>query len=158
MTDTMQQAPPRADRELWRLRGQAFGALVMLIIQFAIGIVVNLYGTVPKADKGSGLLTAIGRAVTNGPAGLAIHAAFGLLILLAAVALLVRAILARLRAVIGLSGVGLLAVLAAAGSGTSFVGNGQASASLTMALATAVAMLCYAACLMALSAGPRPSR
>ena len=158
MTDTIQQAPARADRELWRLRGQAFGALVMLIIQFAIGMVVNLYGTVPNADKGSGFLTAIGRAFSNGPAVLAIHAALGLLILLAAAALLVRAILARLRAVIGLSAVGLLAVLAAAAGGASFVGNGLASASLTMALATAAAMLCYAVCLMALSAGRRPGR
>lgn len=152
MTETTQQAGPSAERQLWRLRGQAFGALVMLIIQFVIGVVVNLYVTLPAADKGSGFLTAIGRAFGNGPAGLAIHAGLGLLILLATVALLVRAIVARQRAVTVLSAIGLVAVLAAASSGASFVGNGQASASLTMALATAVAMLCYGACLMALSA------
>ena len=145
------------ERELWRLRGQAFGALVMLIIQFAIGVVVNLYVKLPKADKGSGFFTAIGRAVSNGPASLAIHAILGLVILLAAISLLVRGILARQRVVIALSAVGLLAVLAAASSGAGFVGNAKASASLGMALATAVAMLCYGTCLMALSARATPA-
>jgi hypothetical protein len=152
MTATAQQARPRVGRQLWRLRGAAFGALVMLIIQFAVGIVINLYETVPNADKGSGLLTAVGRALSGGPAGLAAHAGLGLLIFLAAVALLVRAIIARERAAIGFSAVGLLAIITAAVNGARFVSDGgQASASMTMALATAVGMLCYAGCLFALS-------
>jgi hypothetical protein len=152
MTATAQEASPGAGRQLWPLRGAAFGALVMLIIQFAIGIVVNLYETVPKADKGSGFLTAVGRALSGGPAGLAAHAGLGLLIFLAAIALLVRAIIAGQRVTIGLSAVGLLAIVTAAVNGARFVSDGgQASTSLTMALATAVAMLSYAACLLALS-------
>src|SRR5258706_16211171 len=124
----------------------------MLIIQFAVGTVVNLYETVPKADKGSGFLTAVGRALSGGPAGLAAHAGLGLLIFLAAVALLVRAVIARHRAAIGFSVVALLAIITAAVNGARFVSDGgRASASLTMALATAVAMLCYAGCLFALS-------
>ena len=152
MTATAQASGPQVGRQLWRLRGAAFSALVMLIIQFAVGTVVNLYETVPKADKGSGFLTAVGRALSNGPAGLAAHAGLGLLIFLAAVALLVRAIIARHRAAIGLSAVGLLAIVTAAVNGARFVSDGgQASASMAMALATAVGMLCYAGCLLALS-------
>jgi hypothetical protein len=144
----MQQTAPAktglSDRQLASLRGASFGALVMLIVQFAIGIVVNLYVTVPSADHGSGFLTAIGRALSRGPAALATHAGLGLLIILAASGLIVRALLARHAAVLVLAVAGLLAILGAALNGVRFVESGAASASFAMALATAVAMLCYA--------------
>lgn len=139
---------------LTRLRGATFGALVMLIIQVAVGIAVNLYVTVPAADKGSSVLTGIGRALSNGPAALAIHAGLGLLLILASVGLLIRAIIVRYWSVVVLSALGLLAVLAAAAYGSRFVSTSQNSASLAMALATAFAMLCYAVTLFLLS-GPR---
>jgi hypothetical protein len=132
----------------------SFGALVMLIVQFAIGIVVNLYVSLPAADRHSGLLAAIGRAFSNGPAALAVHAGLGLLLLLAAVAVVVRSAMARHVPVIVTSIVGLLAILAAAANGASFVGDGgQSNASLAMALATAVAMLCYAVSVFVLGGG-----
>jgi uncharacterized Tic20 family protein len=140
-----------SDRQLAALRGASFGALVMLIVQFAIGIVVNLYVTVPAADKG-GLLSAIGKSLSNGPVSLAVHAVLGLLIILAAVALVVRAALLRHTLVLVLSVVGLLAIVAAALNGARFVADGgPANASLAMALSTAVAMLCYTISLFVLS-------
>jgi hypothetical protein len=140
-----------SDRQLAALRGNTFGALAMLIIQFAIGTVVNLYATIPAKDKGSGILGAIGRALTNGPASLATHAGLALLIVLAAAALVVRSIVVRHTASIVLSGVGLAAIVAAAVNGARFVADGGlASASLAMALSTAVAMLCYATGLLLL--------
>lgn len=74
-------------RQLAALRGNTFGALVLLIVQFAIGIVVNLYATIPAKDKGSGIVGAVGRALANGPVSLATHAGLGLLIVLAGIAL-----------------------------------------------------------------------
>ena len=131
-------------RQLRSLRGASFGALVMLIAQFAIGAVVNLYATVPAADKGSGFFGAIGKALSNGPASLAAHAGLGLLIVVAAVALVIRAVMARHTPTIVVSVIGLLAIVAAAVYGARFVSDGgPASASLAMALAAAVAMLCY---------------
>lgn len=140
---TRQRARPAAG-QLTVLRRASLGALVMLIIEFALGIGVNLYVTLPAGDQGSGFFPAIGKALADGPVAVGVHAAVGLLLILAAISLLVRAVVSRHVPVIVLSAVGLLAVLAAASSGAKFVGTGQDGASLGMALATAVAMLCYA--------------
>jgi|HubBroStandDraft_2_1064218.scaffolds.fasta_scaffold76039_2 hypothetical protein len=138
-------------RQLARLRGSSFGALVMLILQFAIGMVVNLYVTVPASDQGSGFFSALGKALSHGPAALASHAGLGVLLVVAAIALLGRAIQARHAPTIVLASVGLLAIAAAAVNGVRFVSDGGASnASLAMALSAAVAMLCYATSLLVL--------
>jgi len=159
MTETAprRRSAPVTSRQLAALRGNTFGALAMLIVQFAIGIVVNLYAAIPAKDKGSGIVGAIGRALTNGPASLATHAGLGLLIVLVAIALLVRSIVARHTASIVLSAIGLAAIVSAALNGARFVADGgPANASLAMALSTALAMLCYAIGLLLLGFS-RPS-
>lgn len=138
MAMTEQETVSKPSRAARRLRGASMGALVMLILQFALGTGVNLYITPSKGG--------INEAFTNGPL-LALHAVLGALLVVAAVDLLVRAILSRRRAIIAVSALGLGAVAAAAGSGIGFLSNGDRGSSLGMALATAVAMLCYAACL-----------
>jgi hypothetical protein len=156
-TAERRRAAGMSDRQLAVLRGNTLGVLAMLIVQFAIGIVVNLYATIPAKDKGSGIFGAIGRALSNGPASLATHAGLGLLIVLAAVALVVRSIVTKHIASIVLSAIGLAAIVAAALNGARFVADGgQANASLAMALSTAVAMLCYAVGLLLLGFS-RPS-
>jgi hypothetical protein len=121
-----------------RLRGSSMGALVMLIIQFALGIGVNLYIAPHKGG--------VGEAFSNGPL-LAIHAVLGLLLIIAAIGQLVLAIRARHAVIAGASAIGLIAIVAAAFSGASFLSDQAEGSSLGMALATAVAMLCYAICL-----------
>jgi hypothetical protein len=159
VSDTGQAAATGTDlspRQLARLRGSSFGMLVMLIVQFAIGIVVNLYVTVPAADQGS-LLHAVGRALSDPPAALASHAGLGLLIVLVSIGLVVRAVIARHVPTIVASVIGLLAIVAAAVNGVRFVADGGPNnASLAMALSTAVAMLCYAVSLFVLSGTGRP--
>jgi hypothetical protein len=148
------EADQRAeDRRIERLRGASMGAAVMLVIQFGLGVGVNLYTTLPA--KGSGGRS-IGDAFSSG-ALLALHAAFGLLLIVTAVSLLVRAIAARHRPVIVTSALGLLAIIAAAGYGASFVSDSANGASLGMALATGVAMLCYLVSLFILGR-PRAGR
>lgn len=139
-----------AGRRLERLRGASMGAAVMLVIQFGLGVGVNLYVTLPAGGSGG---RSVGDAFSSG-ALLAVHTVLGLLLIVTAVSLLVRAIAARHRPVIVTSAVGLLAIIAAAGSGASFVNDGTNGASLGMALATAVAMLCYLVSLFILG-GPR---
>jgi acetyl-CoA carboxylase alpha subunit len=56
-----------------------------------------------------------------------------------------RAVQAKSGATAATSIVGLVAILAAAGAGSSFAQDGGSGASLGMAIATGVAMLCYAA-------------
>jgi hypothetical protein len=74
----------------------------------------------------------------------------GILIIIAAVMLVVRAVQARHRPTIATTVVGLLVIIGAFGAGSSFANDGGNGASLGMALLTAVAMLCYAANLVIL--------
>jgi hypothetical protein len=121
------------------LRRASFAAFVMLVIQFALGIYVNLYATVPSADHGHGF----GQAIANGPAGLTLHIVLGLLLILAALGFLVQAILARQPALIATAAVGLLAMIGAAASGSAFTSSGRDGASMAMAALAAVGLLCY---------------
>ena len=132
------------------LRRASFAAFVMLVVQFALGIYVNLYVTVPGADHGHGL----GQAIANGPAGLTVHIVLGLLLILAALGFLVQAILARTPALIATAAAGLLAMIGAAASGSAFTGRGHDGASMAMALLAAAGLLCYGASLFLL---PRPA-
>jgi hypothetical protein len=133
--DTAAGVPAVQARRLAGLRQASLGALVMLIVQFGLGIGVNLYISLPA--KGSA-----GDAFSNGPL-LALHVVVGLLLIVTAIGLLVRAIIARHGPVIAAAAVGLLAIATAATQGFSFVSDGTNAASLTMGLATAAAMLCY---------------
>ncbi len=149
---TASPRPGLSRRQLRTLRGSTFGLLVMLIIQFGLGIAVNLYVTLPASDKGTGFLSAIGKALSSSSVSLASHAGFGLLIVLAALALIVRAIMARHAPTIVLSVLGLLSITAAAFNGARFVSDGGTNnASLSMALAAGGAMLWYAILLFVLA-------
>jgi hypothetical protein len=126
------------------VRRISLGMMVALLVQYVLGMVVNLYVTVPARDHGGGIFTAIGRAFANGPAALASHAGLGLLIVAGTISLVVRSVLSRRRALIWLSAVTLLAVLGAAVNGAAFVDSGSNGPSLGMAILTGVALLCLA--------------
>lgn len=127
------------------LRTNSIAIFMMLLAQYGLGMGVNLYARVPAADHGAGVAAALGRALTSQPAVLAVHAALGLLMLVAGVSVLTRAILARHHRAIAASAAGLAATVAAAVSGATFVSSQQASASMTMAVLTGVALACYLA-------------
>jgi heme A synthase len=128
-------------RQFGRLRGWSMGAMVILILQYALGMGVNLFITTGKGG--------FSEAFKNGPV-LALHTILGLLLVLVAIVLLVQAITARHPAAITASAVGLAAIIGAAGSGISFLKSGTNGASMGMAMATAVAFLCYTLCLFLL--------
>ena len=132
--------PPPATARLAALRGNCMGAAVLLIVEFGLGMGVNLYVALP-AHK-SFFATVFGSAV------LAVHAIVALALLGAAISALVRAI--RVRRAVAFTSAGLAAILVAAGAGVSFAGNQSNGASLAMALATAVAMFCYLAAIFSL--------
>ena len=124
-----------------RIRMASFGALTMLVIQFVLGTAYSLYGTAPASGKSVGMFSS--------PL-LAIHVILGILIIIAAIMLVVRAVQARHTPTIATTVVGLLVILGAFGAGSSFANDGSNGASLGMAVLTAVAMLCYAANLVIL--------
>jgi hypothetical protein len=140
---TSQPAHRARDRQTGMLRRTSLGMAIGLLVQYGLGMVVNLYVTVPRQDEGGGFLTAIGRALANGPVALGVHAALGLLLIAGAVSLVIRAAAARQRAAAWLSAAGLLAILGAAAGGAGFVNSDSDGASLAMALLTGVALLCY---------------
>ena len=120
----------RLARRRSALRTNSAAICVMLLVQYGLGMGVNLYARIPAADQGSGLAVAVGRALTSQPAVLAAHAAVGLLMLVAGISVLARAIRARHRKAIATSAGGLAAIIAAAFSGAAFVSNGQDGASM----------------------------
>jgi hypothetical protein len=129
------------------LRRGNFSAFLMLVVQYGLGMYVSLYVTVPAADQGKG----IGKALSNGPAGITIHILLGLLLILSAIGVLVQAVLARHPVLIALGAIGLVALAGAAFEGGSFVSSGHDAASMWMAMLTGVGLLCYGTSLFLLA-------
>ena len=150
MTSPPTAAPPATQKIQSRragLRQANLAILIVLAIQLALGMGVNLYVTLPAAGHpghnswfGNGAL-------------LALHAALGMFLILAAIFVLVRAIRARNATIIVTSAAGLVAILLAAFFGSGFTDKLTDGYSLGMGLALAVALVCYAVGLFAASAG-----
>jgi len=138
-----QRPDPSNVRGLDGLRANSLSVVVLLMIEFGLGISTNLYAKLPASDHGKGMLPAFVSAVTGGPVVLALHAVLGTVLLAGAIAALVRSILLRRPALWGLTGIALLSIVVAWISGSRFVATMANGASLTMALATAVSVLCY---------------
>jgi hypothetical protein len=125
------------------LRANSFSAVVMLLLEYGLGMWLNLYTDVPESDHRKGLLATFASSVTHGAAVLAIHALLGTLLLVTAIIAVARAMRARRPVLIAIAAIGLVAVLAAWLSGTSFVSQDSNRSSLSMAIAAAVAILSY---------------
>jgi hypothetical protein len=126
------------------LRANAFAVTVMLLIEFGLGVGVDLYADVPASDHGKGLVAAFGASVSGGPIVLTLHALFGTLIIVSGISVLVRAAFIRRLSLVAVATLALTAIIVAWVSGSWFVGGTGNGASLVMALATGVAVLCYA--------------
>jgi hypothetical protein len=140
-----------APASLARLRRGSLAVLVLVVAEYLIGMYVNLFVTIPRADHGHG----VGSAIANGPAILATHAVIGLLLGLAALGVLVQAIMARHAGAIAASAAGLFALAFASAAGASFTTSGHPADSMAMSVLTGVGLLCYAANLYLL---PPPGR
>jgi len=123
-----------------RIRRGSLAVLALTVLEYGVGMYVNLYVSVPAADRGGDL----GSAVANGPPVLGAHAATGLLLALGALGVLIQAVLARHRGVIATSALGLLALAFADVTGASYTSGGNAADSMGMAVLTGAGLLCYA--------------
>ena len=139
--------PDRADR-IARLRISSLGLVSMLIIQFILGMIYNLYGTGPSPGKSVGMFSS--------PV-LALHVILFFLLVIAAVGQLIRAVGTRHRLTLWMSALGLVAIVAAGFAGIGFIGNGDDGASLGMSLAFAVALAAYVVLIFALASPKRSS-
>ncbi len=121
------------------LRRVSLAALIMLVVQYGLGIFLNLYVAVPASDAHAGIFTEIATA----PLALTVHALLGLALIGTAILLVVRAVGVGDRLLAWLAAAGLTAIGGAFGAGEIFVRNGMPGASLAMAVLTGVALLCY---------------
>jgi ACR3 family arsenite efflux pump ArsB len=152
MTSTPAAAPPSTQKEKTEsrqagLRQANLAILIVLIVQFALGMGVNLYVTLPAAGH-PGHASWFGNGTL-----LALHTALGMFLILAAIFVLVRSIMARNAAIIVTSAAGLVAILLAAFFGSGFTDKLTDGYSIGMALAFAVALACYAIGLFAAPTG-----
>lgn len=151
-------SPQRATARIRGLCANALAAVVMLLIQYSLGISVNLYSTLPAADHGKSLFGGLLAAVGNGPVLLTLHALLGTLLLITALAALIRSLRLASRPAIALTALGLLAICSAWATGSEFVGHQKNGPSLAMGLATALAILCFTLVIFILNrSGQRPS-
>lgn len=133
------------------VRTMVLGAAVLVVVQIAVGMVVNLYVTVPAHHPGarpanyfSGSFRSVVWALGHGAVALVIHASLGLALVVVTLVLAVRAVRQAPRAVAVTSVLGFLFVVGAAFNGASFLDfAGQNISSLIMALLALAALCCY---------------
>lgn len=152
----------RADSSLpatARLRRLVLGTVVAVLAQTAIGMVVNLYVTIPAHHSGAhpsnylaGSARSIVWAITHGAAALAIHATLGLLVVVLAVTVALSAVLQTNRAlkIWLILAAGL--VIGAGFNGASFLDFNRDTSSLLMALLALGSATCYSIALFLLVA------
>ncbi len=133
-----------------KLRAGVVITLLLLAVQFLIGMVVNLYVQVPSAHPGAqapeyftGVVQGIGWVLVHGTWSLWIHTVIGLLLVLASFILLGLSIAARQRAWIITSVLGLMGILGAGFNGASFLNYGHDFSSLIMSACFLLAVISY---------------
>ncbi len=124
----------------------------MLIAQFLLGMAVNLFVKVPTDHPGSnaseyfsGVAQSVTWAILHGDVLLAIHAAFGLGLVIAAIGTLVQAIGNRRRGIIVSAVIGFIGVLGAGFNGGSYLNYHQDFSTMIMATGFAIAVVAYSA-------------
>ena len=115
----------------------------MLVVQYGLGIFLNLYVPVPAADQRAGIV----QAIANGPYAITVHALLGTALIVIAVVLLFRTIGGRDPMMIALAAGAFGSIAGAFVAGELFVRGNSSSASFAMAMLTGVALLCYVAIL-----------
>ncbi len=144
-----------------RLRTITVIILVLLAVQFLVGMLVNLFVQVPSVHPGanapeyfSGVVQGVVWALLQGPLWLLVHAIVGLLLFLASLILIGFAIAARRRAWIIVSVIGFVGIVAAGFNGASFMNYGHNFSSLLMSIGFLLSAVPYT---IGLSLGVRRS-
>ena len=142
----------RKDRRNRAARGWAFGLLIALLVQFGLGMYVNLFASIPLNHPGHGAnnffagsyhSVAWAETSPHSPLILAFHAGLGLLLVLGSLWLAVLAIRGRRAGFVWAAVLGALFILGAGFNGASFLNYNEDANSYVMALLFALAVLCY---------------
>jgi hypothetical protein len=133
------------------LRFLAFVGLLLLVVEFLFGTLVNLFVSIPTPLSGKtpstsggvlyGLAWSLGQ--TSMPL-LLLHVVLGLLLVLISLALVVLALIARQGLWVAVSLLAAAGMVIATLSGASFVESGVAASSLVMSIGFLLALIAYA--------------
>jgi hypothetical protein len=127
----------------------------LLLAQFVVGMVANLYVQIPRVHPGTEgatpfsenlgqTLAGLGWALAHGALTLRVHVALGLALGLASLALVGLAIVARRRAWIIVGVIGFLSIAGAGANGVAFLNaGGDPINSLAMAVDFLLALVAY---------------
>ncbi len=136
-------------------------AATLVLVQAGVGMVVNLYVTVPSHHSGAhpanffvGSFQSVIWAVSQGALALAIHASLGLALVAIATTVAVRALRLRRRAVAISCVLAGLLVIGAGFNGASFLDYNLDANSLVMTVLALGALLCYLVGLYLLPSSP----
>ncbi len=143
----MRTVAPEGRAPAWRR--SALVMLVGLLLQFLLGMAVNLFVEVTRHHPGanppeyfSGVVQSVTWAILQGPRPwLTLHAGLGLLLVLGSFVVLGQAIAGLRRGAIAGAGLGAVGVLAAGFNGGSFLNYGEDVSSMLMAAGFAVGTL-----------------
>jgi hypothetical protein len=143
------------------LRRTLVGVVFALLVQFLLGMAVNLFVKVPTNHPGSqpaeyfsGVVQSVSWAVLQGPLLLLLHSSLGLLLVVGAVAVVVMAWPLGGRLLRWTTVLGALFVVAAGFNGGSFLNYHEDFSSMLMAALFALGVACYVLALYALKDSP----
>jgi hypothetical protein len=146
------------------LRRTMVGIVVVLQVQFLLGMAVNLFVMIPTQHPGArppeyfgGVVQSVSWAILQGPPLLILHASLGLLLVLAAAGVAIRAWRSGGGMVRWTTVLGALFILAAGFNGGSFLNYNEDFSSMIMAALFALAVVSYALALAMLSPTPQPA-
>jgi hypothetical protein len=147
-----------------RIRTGYFLLLMVLVVQFLLGMAVNLFVTITRNHPGAnppeyfgGVAESVTWALLHGPLLLVLHAGLGLLLVLLSVNLLAQGIQARTRRILLPAALGAFGIVSAGLNGGSFLNYDEDFSSMIMAAFFAVAVVSYITGLYLLP-GNRPVR
>src|SRR5271170_5058370 len=98
-----------------RVQMASVGVVTMLIIQFILGMIYNIYGTAPTATKSVGMFSSV---------TLSLHVIMGILLVITAIMQVIRTTKLHHRSALILSWIGLVAIIAAWGTGEAYIQKG----------------------------------
>src|ERR1700674_4617218 len=133
-----------------QLRNGLLALLCVLIVQFLLGMAVNLFVTVPRDHPGanapeyfSGVVQSVTWAMLHGHVLLILHAILGLLLVLMGAGVMFQAIRSGTRSLVITSVIGAIAILAAGFNGGSYLNYHEDFSSMIMASFFAIAVVAY---------------
>ncbi|MDQ6899834.1 MAG: hypothetical protein M3072_10065 [Candidatus Dormibacteraeota bacterium] len=128
----------------------SLSALLALVVQFLLGVAVNLFVTIPTDHPGAkppnyfgGVVASVTWAVLHGPLLLQLHTGFGLVLVVGSVYLLVQGILMKRGRLVAATVFGFLGTLGAGFNGGSFLNYNENFSSMLMATGFAIAVVAY---------------